>query len=91
MADEFDDYDSDEILIETLKKIMKILIDEIIDELEYDTLYTAGDMLPGFWKKLDVFERRISGKAIAILVKQKKLALIYDGKNSANHRRYKRR
>ena len=81
----------DERNVDGMAKFMKMLLDEIIDELEFDTLYTAERLLPEFWKILDAFERRIAGKAIAILVGQKRLPLVYDGKNSANHCRYKRR
>ena len=91
MQDEMDLFEDDELLLEAFKKIMKFLILEVIDEIEFDLSYTLEEMVPDFWKLLNVFECRIAGKAVAILVRYGKLPLVYDGKTSSNHRRYLRR
>ena len=87
----FDDFPENEILLEAFKKIMLVLLTEAIKELEFGRPYTLEEIIPEYWKALDIFERRISGRAVAILVREGKLPLEYDGKTSANHRRYIRR
>ena len=91
MPNDFNLFDEDELLLEVFKKIMKFLLRDVIEELEYEEPYTVEEMIPDFWKQLDVYERRISGRGVAILVREGKLSLEYDGKTSANHRRYNRR
>jgi len=91
MSNDFNLFDEDELLLEVFKKIMKFLLRDVIEELEFDYPYTVEEMIPDFWKQLDVYERRISGRAVAILEREGKLSLDYDGKTSANHRRYNRR
>ena len=91
MTNYFDGFEEDELLLDVFIKIMKYLLRDVIEELEFDYPYTVEEMIPDFWKQLDVYERRISGRAVAILVREGKLSLEYDGKTSANHRRYNRR
>ena len=91
MTNYFDGFEEDELLLDVFIKIMKYLLRDVIEELEFDYPYTVEEMIPDFWKQLDVYERRISGRAVAILEREGKLSLEYDGKTSANHRRYNRR
>ena len=85
------DFPENEILLEAFKKIMRVILPEAIKELEFGRPYTLEEIIPEFMSALDVFERRISGRAVAILVREGLLPLEYDGKTSANHCRYIRR
>lgn len=81
-------FDEEQLLLEAMKKIMRLQIMDVLIELEYEYPYTLRQMLPKLVKEFDPYEERIANKAVLILVSERKLPLEYDGKTSSDEFRY---